>query len=173
MSQVSQMIDVKEEMQRLVEENYKLKVKEIEENFKLKIKEISMSQRSEFERMQRDKEAEIQRLEREVSDSRKRQESNGWGPGEKERVLEDFNYLKKLYEKDREKMGNLLVDTMKMQVRSPPMQESPRSFSPVSSPQIPLEAAVASNLQKRNSIILDMNMSSRSIPPRNLSRGPG
>ena len=28
----------------------------------------------------------------------------GWSPGEKQKVLQDFNYLKTLYEKDRKKM---------------------------------------------------------------------
>lgn len=96
-NQVDDMLLVKNEMFTLVQENHRLRVKAL----------------------QREKEKEVEVLERRLAEERDRHvrerkklevEREGWSKEEKRKVLEDFNHLKSLYEKDRRRMEGLIED---------------------------------------------------------------
>ena len=96
-NQVDDMLLVKNEMFTLVQENHRLRVKAL----------------------QREKEKDVEVLERRLAEERDRHarerkklevEREGWSKEEKRKVLEDFNHLKSLYEKDRRRMEGLIED---------------------------------------------------------------
>ena len=94
-NQVGEMLAVKNEMYELVQENYKLRVKATERNKDREIEELRRRVKAQSDRIKEKEEEE---------------RSSGWEKGEKQRVLEDFNHLKGLYDKDRRRMEGLVED---------------------------------------------------------------
>ena len=157
MDDVDQMLDVKEEMSKIVEENYKLRAREVEETCKLKVKQMEESYRAKVTELNRKKQKEIEEIRKEMEskmrkelDTASNSRGNNWSPGEKQKVLDDFNYLKGLYEKDRRKMEEMLNDANR-QLRS--RAGSQPAYSPNSTSSLINTDTLIGSLQKRASII--------------------
>ena len=99
------MIQMKEEIFSLVRENYKLRVKAVETQGEAKVKDLL----AKIE----DKDRSIRKRENDLRDEKRKEASGGWEKGEKQRVLEDFKYLKTLYEKDKKLMEGLLDESQR------------------------------------------------------------
>ncbi len=99
------MIQMKEEIFSLVRENYKLRVKAVETQGEAKVKDL-------LAKME-DQDRSIKKRENDLRDEKRKEASGGWEKGEKQRILEDFQYLKTLYEKDKKLMEGLLDESQR------------------------------------------------------------
>ena len=161
MDQVDQMLDVKEEMSRLVEDNYKLRAREVQETCRLKVKEAEQSYQRKVKELEAKKQKEVDQIRKEMDKSSSKVD---WNPGEKQKVLDDFNYLKGLYEKDRRKMEEMLADANR-QLRS---RSTSQSYNPSSSPSIINDTL--GSLQKRGSFIDGAGRSTNASSPMTISK---
>ncbi len=146
-NQLGQMLDVKDEIYSLVQENFKLKMKSV----------------------RREKQREIERLQKDLTSSNRKKwkDEESWDRGEKQRVLEEFHYLKSLYDKDRRRMEGLLADaerrleSLHVTTSAHAFSDVPQAvynnggayFTPASQAEASLVGIPSSSFQKRNSLV--------------------